>query len=79
MSIEVLPEARELSREEARAKYQSAAPTGLFSLADTLGCPDDLSDDTRSHASFYAVGPDARKEWRGLWRVFCAVFGRRFA
>jgi hypothetical protein len=53
-----------------------AAPTGLFSLADTLGCPDDLSDDARSHASFYAVDPDARKEWRVLWRVFCAVFGR---
>jgi hypothetical protein len=54
-----------------------AAPTGLFSLADTLGCPDEFSDDTRSHSSFYAVDPDKRKEWRILWRVFCAVFGRQ--
>jgi hypothetical protein len=54
-----------------------AAPTGLFSLADTLGCPDEFSDDTRSHSSFYAVDPGKRKEWRILWRVFCAVFGCR--
>lgn len=54
-----------------------AAPTGLFSLADTLGCPDEFTDDTRSHSSFYAVDPDSRKEWRILWRIFCAVFGRR--
>ncbi len=53
-----------------------AAPTGLFSLADTLGCPDDFSDDARSHAGFYAVDPDPRKEWRILWRMFCSAFGR---
>jgi hypothetical protein len=53
-----------------------AAPTGLFSLADSRGCADEFSDETRSHASFYAVDPCARKQGRVLWRLFCSVFGR---
>jgi hypothetical protein len=53
-----------------------AAPTGLFCLADTLGCTDDFTDETRSHAGFYAVDPSPRKDWRILRRVFGSVFGR---
>ena len=51
-----------------------AAPIGLFCLADSLGCPDEFNEDTRSHASFYAVDPDPRKDWRILR---AALFGPR--
>ena len=37
-----------------------AAPIGLFSLADAHGCADSLSDESRAHASFYAV----QHHWR---------------
>lgn len=54
-----------------------AVPTGLFSLADAMGDPEDLSDDTRAHGSFYAVDPDPRKDLKILWRVICNAFFRR--
>jgi hypothetical protein len=54
------------------------APTGLFSLADTLGLTgDDLSDEARAHAGFYAVDPDRGKNRKILWRVICNAFRRR--
>jgi hypothetical protein len=51
-----------------------AAPTGLFCLADTLGSGEEFDEEARSHASFYAVDPDPRKNWRILRR---ALWGRR--
>jgi hypothetical protein len=51
-----------------------AAPTGLFSLADTLGDPDEVSDATRAHASFYAVDPDRDKDAKIFWRIICHAF-----
>ncbi len=53
-----------------------AAPTGLFCLADTLGCTDSFNDETRSHASFYAVDPDPRKDWRILGRLLRGARGQ---
>ena len=47
------------------------APTGLFSLADALGDPENLSDETRAHASFYAVDPGRHKDIKIFWRVIC--------
>ena len=46
-----------------------AAPTGLFSLADTLDCTDGFNDETRAHASFYAVAPARWKDCKIFWRV----------
>ncbi len=45
------------------------APTGLFSLADAMGDPEDLSDETRAHASFYAVDPGRHKDLKIFWQV----------
>jgi hypothetical protein len=50
------------------------APTGLFSLADAMGDPEDLSDETRAHASFYAVDPGRHKDLKIFWRVICNAF-----
>ena len=48
-----------------------AAPTGLFSLADAVGCRETLTEETRVHASFFAVDPGRHKCARVLWRIFC--------
>ena len=48
-----------------------ASPTGLFSLADALGDPENLSDETRAHASFYAVDPGRHKDLKIFWQVIC--------
>lgn len=53
-----------------------AAPTGLFCLADTLGCPDEFTEETRSHASFYAVDPDPAKDRRILRAALRRCLGR---
>ena len=47
------------------------APTGLFSLADALGDPENLSDETRAHASFYSVDPGRHKDLKIFWQVIC--------
>ena len=47
-----------------------AAPTGLISLADAMGCPDECNEETRTHASFYAVDPSRHKNAKILWRYF---------
>ncbi len=49
-------------------------PIGLFSLADAMGDPEDLSDETRAHASFYAVDPGRHKDLKIFWRVICHAF-----
>jgi len=54
-----------------------AVPTGLFSLADVLGDPEGLSDDTRAHASFYAVDPGRHKDLKIFWGVICHAFRRK--
>jgi hypothetical protein len=54
-----------------------AAPTGVYSLADALGDPEDLSDETRAHASFYAVDPGRHKDFKIIWRMICNAFHRR--
>lgn len=45
-----------------------AAPVGLFSLADTMGCTDAFGDEARAHASFYAVQANRRLDWSILRR-----------
>ena len=50
------------------------APTGLFSLADAMGDPANLSDETRAHSSFYAVDPGRHKDLKIFWRVICNAF-----
>src|SRR5206468_11323241 len=45
-----------------------AAPIGLVSLADALGCPQAFSDEARAHASYYAV--------KANWRLDCSIFLR---
>jgi len=50
------------------------APTGLFSLADALGDPENLSDETRAHASFYAVDPGRHKDLKIFWQVIFHAF-----
>lgn len=54
-----------------------AVPTGLFSLADVLGDPEGLSDETRAHASFYAVDPGRHKDLKIFWGVICHAFRRK--
>lgn len=49
-----------------------AAPIGLFSLADALGCIDTFDDETRAHASFYAVQANWRWDWSILNRALAA-------
>ena len=48
-----------------------AAPTGLFSLADALGCSEAFTEEARVHASFFVVDPGRHKSARVLWRIFC--------
>jgi hypothetical protein len=43
-------------------------PIGLFSLGDARGCVDSLSDESRVHASFYAV--------QRQWRLDLSIFAR---
>lgn len=68
---------RPLSPEQAAAlegefdQLWLASPTGFFSLADALGDPENLSDETRAHASFYAVDPGRHKDSKIFWRVIC--------
>ena len=47
-----------------------AAPVGLVSLADALGCGDRFDDDARAHSSFYAVHTGGRLD-RSLLRWLC--------
>ena len=54
-----------------------AAPTGLFSLADAAGGADGFNDETRAHASFYAVDPARWKDGKIFWRVICNGFQRK--
>ena len=55
-----------------------AAPIGLISLADSVGCAYAFSDEARAHASYYAV----RGGWRLDWSIFiralmASLFGAR--
>lgn len=54
-----------------------AVPTGLFSLADALGCREVVTEEARVHASFFAVDPGRHKCARVLWRLVCRVGGGR--
>src|SRR5207248_8172738 len=45
-----------------------AAPIGLISLADAVGCARAFGDEARAHASFYAV--------QANWRLDCSIFVR---
>jgi hypothetical protein len=54
-----------------------AVPTGLFSLADALGDREGLSDDTRAHASFYAVDPNRHKDFKIFWGVIYHAIRRK--
>lgn len=49
-----------------------SAPTGIISLADSLGCLDSFDDETRAHSSFYAVQCDRGLDWTILNRVWFA-------
>jgi len=52
------------------------APIGLVSLADVRGCLDSLSDESRAHASFYAVQNNWRLDLSILSAALAdAVFG----
>ena len=54
-------------------KLWLAAPTGMFSLADAMGCGEAFDDEARAHASFFAVDPSPQKGARVLWKVFCGA------
>jgi len=51
-----------------------AAPIGLFSLADALGCGEEFTVEAKAHASYYAVQRSRRMDWeifgRGVRRLF---------
>ncbi|MDQ6630709.1 MAG: sugar transferase [Verrucomicrobiota bacterium] len=47
-----------------------AAPIGLISQADAVGCQERFSDEARAHASFYAVQSSRRQDAQILFRVF---------
>ena len=67
---------RPLTREQAAELENEfeqlwlAAPVGLVSLADTFGDGEACNDDTRAHASFYAVRGDRRLDRQILRRLF---------
>ncbi|MBI4663078.1 MAG: sugar transferase [Verrucomicrobia bacterium] len=63
-------QARELATEFERLWL--AAPIGLFSLADAMGCADCLDDQARAHASFYAVQANLRLDWSIIRRALLA-------
>ncbi len=46
-----------------------AAPTGLVSLADAMGCAEAFGDEARAHASYFAVDPAPHRELRVLMRL----------
>lgn len=70
---------RPLSPEEAASLRSEVerlwlrAPTAVLSLADALGAPEGLCEETRAHACYYAVqdsrGSDLRILWQWLGRV----------
>lgn len=71
---------RPITREQARdlrTEFEQlwlAAPTGLFSLADAMGCSDPFGDEARAHSSAYAVYPERHKQARICGRLFCRAF-----
>jgi hypothetical protein len=71
---------RPVTREQARrlqTEFEQlwlAAPVGLFSLADALNCHEEVGDEARAHAGYYAVNPDPHKDWWILQRMlFSAI------
>lgn len=71
---------RPLTREQATRLENEfeqlwlAAPVGLVSLADTFGTGEQCDDETRVHASFYAVRGDGRLNREILRQLFLGAF-----
>jgi hypothetical protein len=74
---------RPLTREQAgqlETEFEQlwlAAPVGLVSLADKFGCGDLFDDETRTHASFYAVRADNRLDRDVLRWLFLSSFRKQ--
>ena len=69
------PDAARLANEFDRLWL--AAPIGLVSLADALGCVERFNDEARSHASFYAAQANWRLDVSILARAFSPAGGGR--
>ena len=52
-----------------------AAPVGVWSLADSLGCGEPLGDEARAHASYYAASRSWRLDWQLLRNLFSRAIG----
>jgi anti-anti-sigma factor len=70
---------RPLTREEAatlRSEVERlwlTAPIGVIALADAVGAPEGLHEDTRSHACYYAVTTSWASDLRILWQWLADV------